>query len=485
MRKSLFFVEISVALLALLVLVNAIGGMPTASVSATGQGVRTDIVSEWLARPVGTIAAEDAPGETKEFVLDIKQIDHEIAPGVVVKAWAFGFPGEEPTVPGPEIRVEQGDLVRVTVRNTDLLPHTIHLHGMTSLAQSMDGVPSTSLQLMPGEQYTYEFVASVAGTHVYHCHVQTYVHMDMGMYGPFIVEPNEKRDIEWDREYTLVLDEWDTKQNPHAPIHNPEYDYFLINGKSYPATEALEIQPGEVGLIRLVNMGFADHSMHLHGNDFLVVAKDGYDLASPYIGDTLHIAPGERYDILVKGRDGTFPFHDHYVQNVRNAGVYPGGMLTVIQGGPPKAVRPGVEPKAEPIKDLTESVETPVGTDSPVKVESANNASAQPTVSEGEVFSGNVKVDIKALAYAPERIKVKAGTTVTWTNLDQVPHTVTAGKPQDRPDSRAFDSSDGSNSVDDMIGFNESWSYTFTEPGVYEYFCLPHPFMIGFVEVVE
>ncbi len=485
MKRSTLLVEISIVVIAVFILASAIGSPPITSVSATNQGVRSDIINDWLARPVGTVPVTQAQGPVKEFTLDIRQIDHEITPGVTVKAWAFGLPGEEPTVPGPEIRVNEGDLVRITLRNTDILPHSIHPHGITSLAQSMDGVPATSLQLMPNEEYTYEFVATNPGTHVYHCHVQTFVHMDMGMYGALVVEPKESQSATWDREYTLILDEWDSKQNPHAPVHRPEYDYFLINGKSYPATEALEILPDEVGLIRLINMGFEDHSMHLHGNDFLVVAKDGQDLPSPYMGDTLHIAPGERYDILVKGRDGTFPFHDHYVQNVTNAGVYPGGILTLIKGGPAKAARPGEEPQARPI-----SADPGVGgggheSHAATTPKTNEQSDSRKSVSNGDVLEGSVDVKITNLAYDAERVRVKVGTTVTWTNLDQVPHTVTAGKPQDPPESRAFDSSNGTLDVEAMIGFQESWSYTFTEPGVYEYFCLPHPFMIGYVEVVE
>lgn len=87
---------------------------------------------------------EEATGEVKEFTLEIHKITAELAPDVVVEQWAFALPGEAPCVPGPELRVTEGDLVRVTMKNTHDQPHSLHLHGITSLAQGMDGVPHTS-----------------------------------------------------------------------------------------------------------------------------------------------------------------------------------------------------------------------------------------------------------------------------------------------------------------------------------------------------
>lgn len=261
----------------------------------------------------GTIALNEMTGEVREFDLEAKSIHTEIAPGVMVEQWAFTFPGGEPTVPGPEIRVKQGDLVRINFRNTMQMPHTIHLHGITSLAQEMDGVPATSGYILPGGSYTYEFVAAEPGTHGYHCHVQTNLHMDMGMYGALIIEPRGDSAAVWSKEFVLTLDEWDSRQDPNAVKHTSDPNYFLINGKAFPLTEPLEIAEGEIVLMRLINFGFRPHAMHVHGLKFLVIAKDGYDLPHPFDADTLSILPGERYDILIKGRDGTFPFHDHDV----------------------------------------------------------------------------------------------------------------------------------------------------------------------------
>lgn len=88
---------------------------------------------------------------------------------------------------------------------------------------------------------------------------------------------------------------------------------------------------GETTRIRLVNVGYNNFAMHMHGPHFNVVATDGHALPLPYAKDTLDIAPGERYDIEVRPtKAGAYPFHAHNIQYVRNNGLYPGGMHIMI-----------------------------------------------------------------------------------------------------------------------------------------------------------
>ncbi|MFD1730592.1 multicopper oxidase family protein [Deinococcus malanensis] len=214
--------------------------------------------------------------------------------------------------------------MRLTLRNTFDQPHTIHPHGIISVAQRMDGLD----EVLPGQSFIYEFVATEAGTFAYHCHFQTNLHLNMGMYGALIVEPADSKARVWKSEHTLILDDWDSRQDPNNPVHRPKANYFLVNGKAAPLIPDLQIPPGDVSLLRMINMGYTQHSMHLHGVTFLVMAKDGHDLPQPYEADTLLIAPGERYDLLVKGRDGRFVFHDHTGPHATNDGVYPGAFTS-------------------------------------------------------------------------------------------------------------------------------------------------------------
>ncbi len=87
-------------------------------------------------------------------------------------------------------------------------------------------------------------------------------------------------------------------------------------------------------------------------------------------------------------------------------------------------------------------------------------------------YAGNSQVMIKDFAYVPSVITVSTGTTVTWTNTDDDPHTVT-----DRGDKQLFHSN--------ALDTNEKFSYTFATPGTYEYFCKLHPHMMGKVIVTN
>lgn len=258
-----------------------------------------------------------------EFHLDIQEVTHEILEGVPVTAWAFNG-----ILPGPVLRVTEGDLVRVHFTNTHHQPHTIHWHGIYA-DQKYDGVPHTSLAVMPGESYTYEFVAESPGTFLYHCHVDSYRHIDMGMYGALIIDPKGPKT--WDQEYTLILDDWDTNIEPMASMYEPDFNHFLVNGKAFPEVATLPLKIGETTRIRLINVGYNNFAMHMHGPNFQVVASDGHPLPVPYTKDTLDIAPGERYDIEIRPtKAGMYPFHAHNIQYVRNNGVYPGGMHLMI-----------------------------------------------------------------------------------------------------------------------------------------------------------
>lgn len=115
--------------------------------------------------PEGIPASMAPGGQVREFRLDVKLARWEIAPGIVTDAWTYN--GQ---VPGPELRVREGDLVRIIVTNRLPVPTTVHNHGV-DLNYKMDGVPGvTQPPIEPGQTFTYEFVASPAGTRMYHSH---------------------------------------------------------------------------------------------------------------------------------------------------------------------------------------------------------------------------------------------------------------------------------------------------------------------------
>ena len=255
----------------------------------------------------------------KVFELDMTHAFWEVSNGVVKQALAYN--GQ---IPGPELRVRPGDRVRVIVRNHTDQPTTLHFHGL-SVPNGMDGVPFvTQPPIMPGEAFTYEFtVRDPPGMYVYHSHFNSTEQVGAGLYGAFIVEPPDGRwrtayGVEPAEEYDLFLGD--------GPLG------FVLNGKSFPATSPLAASLGDWVLIHLANDGELLHPMHLHGFHFLVVGVDGFPLspANRYLADTLVVAPGSRFDILVKAdQPGAWAFHCHILSHVEGPeGMY--GMVTAL-----------------------------------------------------------------------------------------------------------------------------------------------------------
>ncbi len=248
----------------------------------------------------------------KVYDLTCSEIDWEVEPGRKMKAWAYN--GQ---VPGPQIRVREGDRVRVNLTNKLEESTAIHFHGL-ELPVAMDGVPFiTQPPIKPGESFTYEFTVPNSGSHMYHSHHNATRQVGMGLLGAFIVEPKDtRREPKVDGDYVMVLND-----SAHG---------YTLNGKGFPATEPIITKLGSTVRIRFMNEGMMIHPMHLHGIHMTVIAKDGWDLPAAYRCDTLNIAPGERYDVLVKANNpGTWAFHCHILSHAETEhGMF--GMVTAL-----------------------------------------------------------------------------------------------------------------------------------------------------------
>jgi FtsP/CotA-like multicopper oxidase with cupredoxin domain len=135
--------------------------------------------------------------------------------------------------------------------------------------------------------------------------------------GAFIIEPKDKSaEPQVDADYTMVL--------------NDSGIGLTINGRSFPYTQPILAKLGDKIRVRYMNEGLMIHPMHLHGLPQLVVTKDGWPLPQPYLCDTLNIAPGERYDVIVDCTEpGAWAFHCHILIHAESAhGMF--GMVTAL-----------------------------------------------------------------------------------------------------------------------------------------------------------
>ncbi|MGH2658696.1 MAG: multicopper oxidase family protein [Actinomycetota bacterium] len=251
------------------------------------------------------VAGQPAAGEVREFSLTVGRMRWELAPGEVTEAYAYN--GQ---MPGPELRVKEGDTVRVRVTNALGEPTTIHWHGV-DVPAGMDGVPGLSQEpIAPGSTFTYEFVAKPAGTRWYHAHVNELVQQGGGLAGALIIEPRESTSAS-EREYVVMAQQWLRSSGERPSGESPgmgmsrmdgdrssEDDRFTVNGKAYPNATPLVVRQGERVRLRLINAGTtATQVFALAGHQLIVTHTDGNALSVPVPVDTVPLGVGERADV--------------------------------------------------------------------------------------------------------------------------------------------------------------------------------------------
>lgn len=273
-----------------------------------------------LPRPLITLSHAKTVSMVREFRLSASRARVNLGAGP--DFWAWTYNGQ---VPGPEIRVKEGEIIRVFLKN--FLPEetSIHWHGVP-VPNPMDGVPEvTQKGIMPGETFVYEFEAKPAGTYIYHSHAG--YQLDQGLYGPLIIEPS-KEEIPYDREYTLMLEDWVTKDEggiartrrrrpmgmmggrmgmrrgfdrPDAPLLlEPYYDGYAVNGRLSTHMEPLRVKKGEKVKLRLINPSSSTiYDLQLAGHVMRITHTDGRPV-EPVETDVLRISMGERYDVVFK-----------------------------------------------------------------------------------------------------------------------------------------------------------------------------------------
>lgn len=216
-------------------------------------------------------------------------------------AWAF-----DGRAPGPEIRVKQGERVRIAVANGLPEETTVHWHGLR-VPNAMDGVPHlTQPPIAPGGRFEYEFDADDAGTYWYHPHARSHEQVARGLYGAFVVEERER--VAVDRDATWVLADWRLQQD--ASLRT---DFRLMFDVTHAGRigntvtvngvvpESFDVRAGERLRLRLVNAAVARiFALRFTGHAPLVIAYDGQPVAPhPPPGERIVIGPGERVDVVI------------------------------------------------------------------------------------------------------------------------------------------------------------------------------------------
>ncbi|HEY6164536.1 MAG TPA: multicopper oxidase domain-containing protein, partial [Nitrososphaeraceae archaeon] len=368
-----------------------------------------------------------------------------------------------------------------------------HLHGDHPSAE--DGVFEI---VAPNGTYTYDFIATPAGALMYHCHVSPVMqHVRMGLYGAFIVYP--KKPLPPAREYVLVSGEYDT-QNQLNPL--PEYYMFNGYAEQY-MMHPLPARTNETVRIYLVNMGLSPaYGMHIHGSLFRAYPSGIWE-NPPFKVQSWELASGNAAILEAKWPwSGKFTFHYHGIPEERGAMGYfnvTNAAASAVDGKD-VAVTKSINMvgwQANLTKSLQKADPNGKATTTGAANITNNNGmahgmeqhhqqqrqqpppSSSPPTNTNKVSILNGAATLGNKAFSPNLIRIKVGTTVTWTNNDNNLHTVTSGIPNTANAGEAFDSG-----LTALIMPTKTYSHKFTNTGEFSYFCRVHPTMVGKILVV-
>jgi len=252
------------------------------------------------------------------------------------------------TIPGPIIRLREGQQATLRVTNHLEESSSIHWHGLL-LPPDMDGVPGVSFAgIEPGATFTYRFPVKQSGTYWFHSHSGG--QELLGMYAPMIIDPIEPEPFRYDRDYVVMLSDW-SFESPEALLSNLKkqggyYNYqkraagefltdvvrmglwpaiqnylmwdqmrmdptdfaditgytytYLMNGISPAGNWTGLFRPGERVRLRFINAaGMTFYDVRIPGLTMTVVQADGQNI-QPVVVDEFRMGPAETYDVIVE-----------------------------------------------------------------------------------------------------------------------------------------------------------------------------------------
>jgi FtsP/CotA-like multicopper oxidase with cupredoxin domain len=313
-----------------------------------------------------TTAADGGKTTLREFTLIVREnqqipISHQ---GHFLDAWTFNG-----TVPGPTIRVTEGDLVRITVINdkNSKHAHTMHMHSIHK--SEMDGVQSNAI--MPGDSFTHEFIAQPFGVYPYHCHMDPIAdHINRGLYGALIIDPKTPRpqmpemvmmmngyDLDYDQEGMTTIrppeesgtiglndeseqvstsddnsDDSSSDDNNDAPapsleekegeVEEEERDneIYTVNGKAFDyVNNPVQLKVGQKYRIYVVNMLEFDlvNSLHMHGGmfEYYPAGTSMKPHEGSFVHDVIVLGQGDRGIMELEYKyPGQYMFHAHVTE---------------------------------------------------------------------------------------------------------------------------------------------------------------------------
>lgn len=384
-------------------------------------------------------------------------------------------------IPGPTIRVTEGEIVEIIVQNNGSIPHGASIHAAyTQTSKYLGEIPA-------GQSKSIKFRATHPGVYLYHCAPGGHaipMHVLFGQYGMMVVEPAEQKfKLEEelghgpDVEIFLNQHEWYTSGKDAV---EGSARYVTFNGEIFRyVKEPIVARPGDYIRINFLNVGpNLLSTFHLVGIVWDYAYWQGHPANVLEGGQTVTAGPSDSWvvEFRMPPDEGAFTMLSHAVGSTSKGAI---GLLVGDSNADPNdfpkvVLGDGPEYSDEELAELREEatrIITPFKPGSP---------DVDPPVSYGN-DTDEVTIRIIGNSYYPKTVDITPGTTVTWINEDVF--SFLAGEFSGIHNAVA--TSGPTSFASPMLAHAESWSYTFEEEGEYTYICTPHPYMEGVINVRE
>jgi nitrite reductase (NO-forming) len=433
---------------------------------------------EGLEIPATSFVPQNATPDV-EFTIRLDEGQTYIGQGVIYDGFV-----SDGKVPGPTLRVTEGDIVRITVENTGTVPHGASIHAADTQTSKYIG------QIGPGESKSVTFRANMPGVYMWHCAPGGHaipMHVLFGQYGMIVVEPKEtkyqlEQKLGHGPDLTLYLIQHEFYASGKEAVEG-QPSYTAFNGRVFRyVEEPITAKPGDYVRIYFLNIGpNLVSTFHLVGIVWDFVHWQGHPDAWMPGGQTVTAGPSDSWviEFRVPPDEGTYLMLSHAVGSTSRGAI--GALVATNDADTPKTIlADGPEFTEEELAEIRETAVRAISPFAPTEKMAGVQAKADRVVSYGPEVK-EVFVEIIGNSYYPKVIEIEPGTKVTWVNEDVF--TYMAGEFSGVHNAVATRGPEIF--ATRMLGHAESDSFTFTQSGEYNYICTPHPYMQGRIIVRE
>lgn len=296
-----------------------------------------------------TSSGSSSGSGTADYTLYIREATINITSSPVtgngsttLSGWTFASASSGATgLPGVLLESVEGGSFTVEVVNNLNRDHNFVIEGVTSDTASIS----------PGDSRTYTVNTPDSGVYFYRDTLNNNINRSLGLFGALVVRPSSSSKRAWsggpsfDQQRLWIINDMDVPRWNDVALSGGNVDtakyrpnYFLMNGMNGfqamgDAATAIEGNVGETFLVRIVNAGQFDQSLHWHGNHFQVISRNGNRLSAFEWQDTINVKAGTTAMTLYKiEQPGHFPMHVHTAQMETGNGVYLNGTAAMIIG---------------------------------------------------------------------------------------------------------------------------------------------------------